>query len=546
MVKTSLGNTARRIWAILIILSLSSVFIPTFPSTVLAGVTTSKSFTMKTFTIEGAEGANLPAHIYIPTGEAPEGGFPAVVFIHSWGLNQWEYDAQMQKFAREGYVALCYTCRGWGLAGGRIETAGPLEMQDLTKVVDWLIENAPVNPEKIGSAGISYGGGQSLLALKFEPRIKTVVSMSGWTDLTESLAPNDSPKWLWSVVLIGSATLLGRESQEMTDWLVSYLTDKNVEDTKHDLEIRSPISYLDDINSNNPRPVFIVNGINDDLFTSRQIVNFYQEYRGPKKLMLANGIHATAELPGLISLPNDVWDETMDWFDYWLKGEENGIMDRPAVSVYQKWTNSQGTFDGWPIPETRDTVLYLADVNERRSLQEDKSRKQESVQLLNRIFTTSTSGVPIISPLLYSYLNLSVNGAPTSLMDISKGSVLFESERLDRDITVIGTPRVNVAVKPDKDQFQVNFLIYDVDKYGKSVLVAHSPYTEKNARPNKVHQVDLQMNVLSHQFKAGHKIRMVVSTSDAAYVLPVPEPFRLELLYGGNTSSRIELPVLVR
>ncbi|MFZ5597523.1 MAG: CocE/NonD family hydrolase [Bacillota bacterium] len=541
MVKAVLGNIAGRICSVIIMLGILAALIPALPGPALAAT---QPYTMKTVTIEGAEGANLPAHLYIPTGEAPEGGFPAIVFIHSWVLNQWEYDIQMQKFARAGYVAICYTCRGWYSAGGEIGTAGPLEMQDLNKVVDWLIANAPVNPEKLGATGISYGGGQSLLALKFEPRFKTVVSMSGWTDLCESLAPEDSPKWLWSGLLVGTAALFGDQSKEMTDWLLSYLTNNNVDDTKRDLMLRSPVSYLNDVNGNNPPPVFIINAINDDLFTSRQIVNFYQRYQGPKKLMLANGIHATAEATGLLGLPNSAWGQTLDWFNYWLKGDENGIMNSPAVSVYQKWTNSQGTFADWPIPETVNKVLYLAGSEKNRVLQENEPGKDNSVQLLNTVFTTSSSGIPMVSPLLYSYLNTPVNGASPSLIDQSKGSVMFESGRLDKNMTVIGTPRINVSVKPDKDQFQVNFMIYDVDKYGKSVLVAHSPYTLKNAGPGNVTRVNLQMNVLSHQFKAGHKIRLVVCTSDAAYVLPVPKPFRLDLLYGGNTSSSIELPVL--
>ncbi|MBC7343549.1 MAG: alpha/beta fold hydrolase [Clostridia bacterium] len=312
-------------------------------------------YTIREVIITGAQGVKLPANVWIPKGQGP---FPGIIFIHSWALNQFEYIAQMEKFARAGYVVLAYDCRGWGLAGGRIETAGPLEMQDLNRVVDWLIANTPVDPSRIGATGISYGGGQSLLALAFEPRVKTIVAMSGWTDLAESLAPNDSVKWLWATLLVGSAALLGRESTDLLRWFLSAFDYQKFEQTKEDFRLRSAATYINQINASG-KSAFIINGINDDLFTSRQIVNFYQALTIPKKLYLANGIHATAEAPGLLFLPSHVWSQAMDWFDYWLKGEENGIMKEKPVAIYQNWDLQVGRYDDWPIPGTEEKAYYL-------------------------------------------------------------------------------------------------------------------------------------------------------------------------------------------
>lgn len=50
-----------------------------------------------------------------------------------------------------------------------------------------MIKNTNADPDRIGSSGISYGGGISLLAAAFDSRIKSVVSMSCWIDLEQSL-----------------------------------------------------------------------------------------------------------------------------------------------------------------------------------------------------------------------------------------------------------------------------------------------------------------------------------------------------------------------
>lgn len=500
-------------------------------------------YTIKTFTLEGAEGARLPAHIYIPKGDPPEGGFPAIIFIHSWCLNQWEYDAQMIQFASQGYVTLCYNCRGWYFAGGKIGVAGPLEMQDLNRAFDWLIANAPVNPQKVGVCGISYGGGQSLLALKFEPRIRAVVSLSGWTDLNESLIPEDTAKWFWSLFLAGTANLLGTEDPVMWKWILNYLLDSNLDETRQALAARSPMTYIDDINQRpDLPPVFIMNGINDDLFTSRQIVRFYEKYRGPKKMTLANGVHGSGEMSGILFLPNPVWRDAHAWFDYWLKGVDNGITYQPPVSIYEKWAGTQGQFASWPVPGVQNTSLYLDEGN-KLSTTPPAGGSPGSRQLLNRFLSVASSGVPMFSAMLWSYLKVPQLGPVPASIDSSVSSTYFETDALPRDVVVIGTPYVVFRVKPNKSEYQLNFLIYDVDESGNATLVSHQPYTCRTAAPGQTCDVRLQMNVLSHQFKAGHKIRLLVSTSDLMYSLPVLRNFKVDVFFGPSSGARLELPV---
>jgi predicted acyl esterase len=54
--------------------------------------------------------------------------------------------------------------------------------------------------------------------------------------------------------------------------------------------------------------------------------------------------------------------EQRAFFDYWLKGIKNGIMDTPPVRAYIRAANGSGYyqyFDNWPAPQTKYTKLYL-------------------------------------------------------------------------------------------------------------------------------------------------------------------------------------------
>ncbi|MBN1191886.1 MAG: CocE/NonD family hydrolase [Dehalococcoidales bacterium] len=52
-------------------------------------------------------------------------------------------------------------------------------------------------------------------------------------------------------------------------------------------------------------------------------------------------------------------DEVLKWFDYWLKGIDNGIMDEPPVRFYTTGIEKWRTAKELPLPGTRWNKLYL-------------------------------------------------------------------------------------------------------------------------------------------------------------------------------------------
>jgi len=49
----------------------------------------------------------------------------------------------------------------------------------------------------------------------------------------------------------------------------------------------------------------------------------------------------------------------LKWFDYWLKGIDNGITKMPKVQYYTMGLNKWQSSDVWPLPETQYTKYYF-------------------------------------------------------------------------------------------------------------------------------------------------------------------------------------------
>ena len=47
------------------------------------------------------------------------------------------------------------------------------------------------------------------------------------------------------------------------------------------------------------------------------------------------------------------------WFDYWLKGIQNGVNKRPRVRVFVMGTNRWRTANTWPLPHTKYVKYYF-------------------------------------------------------------------------------------------------------------------------------------------------------------------------------------------
>ncbi len=483
-----------------------------------------------------SDGATLPGHVIYPSNIEPGKKLPFVLFVHSWLLNQLEYVAQEVQFAKQGFVTACYDCRGWYGGEGKSDFVGPQEMDDLSSIIDHVLEIAPVDPEKIGVAGVSYGGGTSLLSVAFEPRIKAAFSMSGWADFNDALMPNHSGKGLWDLLLALSGNLLADPTANDWRWINAYINKDPEGIAKADAAIRerSAITYIDKINQRRV-PIYIHDNINDDLFTSRPAVKFFEQLTVPKKLALLNGIHATGEMPGMLFMSSWIWDEAYKWFAQWLKGEPTGIMQEPAVHIYTKWNDSLAAFEDFPINDT-SLEFYL---DQEKLIPETPPAASRVFTIENGILSDTNSGTPIISPLLYSYANVPVK----ETWKIGGNSVSFVTEPFQEHLTIMGLPQAKVFLRPDAPVYQFDLFLYDLGPSGRGEMIAHIPYTEYSGQVGSVTPITLDFNLVSYRLEPNHRIKLVISTYDPSAQLLMTDRFSLDILAGGATTSSLTLPV---
>lgn len=158
-----------------------------------------------------SDGLKIYALLTIPESDAPEGGFPAIVFNHGYippdvYRTTERYIAYVDEIAKAGYVVFRIDYRGHDASEGEATGAygSPGYQIDVLNAVASIKQLPEVNPEKIGMWGHSMGGYLTLRTMVISNDVKVGVIWAGvvasYTDMlynwrrTGSFTPSPSSR----------------------------------------------------------------------------------------------------------------------------------------------------------------------------------------------------------------------------------------------------------------------------------------------------------------------------------------------------------------
>ncbi|MEV7986620.1 Xaa-Pro dipeptidyl-peptidase [Micromonospora sp. NPDC085948] len=270
-------------------------------------------------------------------------------------------------FVPRGYAFAAVDLAGTARSTGCEDVGGPAEVGSATAVIDWLNGRAraydaagrPVSAAwstgQVGMIGKSWDGsvanGVAATGVEGLATIVPISAISSWYDYMRyqgALVATDYPGYLHSAVS-------GRPEEACAQVLARLRADSADETGDYNAfwARRDYRPSADRVRAS----VFLAHGLNDLNVTTNQFGRWWQELAEqgvPRKLWL----HQTGHQD-----PFDVrraeWVAALHrWFDYWLQGLPNGVMDEPRVDLETApgtWTTQRD----WPAPGTRDVRVAL-------------------------------------------------------------------------------------------------------------------------------------------------------------------------------------------
>lgn len=236
--------------------------------------------------------------------------------------------------------------------------------------------------------------------------------------------------------------------------------------------------------------------------------------------------------------------DPLRWFGRWLKDEENGVEKDPAVTYYVLGANEWRTASAWPPAPTEARAFYLRGTGEL-STEAPAAAEPERGFAHDPKDPSPTRGG--------RNLNIAAGPFDQRAVEARKDALVWTTAPLERSVEVAGAVRAKLHAASSKKDMDVHVRLTDVDEDGRSLLVLdgarRASLREGFERPlplapGEAVALTVELGSIAYRFKAGHRIRVVVSGANAPRYAAFPEAVDGKIYAAPGRASAIELPVL--
>ncbi|GGV10900.1 ABC transporter ATP-binding protein [Actinomadura cremea] len=447
------------------------------------------------------------------------GKVPAVMLAHGFGGTKRDTAGEARALAEAGYAVLTWSARGFGESTGEIALNSPdYEVKDARQLVDWLASRPEVRLDgpgdpRLGMAGPSYGGAISLLTAAYDDRVDAIAPEITWHDLADALFPDASGegagngvyKKLWAGIFFANGadgTACGRFLPSLCTMFQDVAeTGRPTDEAIATLRRSSPAAVADRIDV----PALLVQGQADSLFPlSHADANARAIARNgaPVSVVWYRGGHdggpeETERLRGL----------AVDFFDTHLKSAQAEL---PGFTVTRSGGLDSSTGD--VVVEEATAPGYPGLGADPRSLA--LTGREQTIHRPAGGVPTGVSALPGLGS-LGGGLDLGAVGGG-ALTDPPGQSATFDTAPLDRPVHLTGAATVRIQVSGG-DDVPLFAKLYDVAPDGRATPA------RRIAAPLRVtdgEETTVTLPAMDHRFDGGHRLRLVVSTTDMGFATP--------------------------
>lgn len=466
------------------------------------------------------DGAKLAGNVFKPQGQGP---WPVIVSRTPY-LKDPRPDkadapaklaAQAKRYTDAGYVFVLQDVRGKGHSEG-FYAAFENDIEDGYDTIKW-IARQPWSNGKVGiTGGSALGITSNAAAMAAHPALKAAYVV---------VAPYDRLQNTYMGGVLKEKDTLGwLKEQGVEEALLNTVRGRVVDDVIWNRGAMSENRKYIRI------PIYNVGGWYD-IFNDGNVDNFtWLQNHGAKgargNQKLAMGPFGHGELSGDLSYPpQDMAAQEIRWFDYWLKGVDNGVMDEPPVSYFMMASARKGALSpknrvvasaNWP-PAYREVRYYL---NADKSL---TTRAPTAAASSTSYKFDPANPVPTVGG-----ANLTFERGPMDQRAIParQDYLRFQTPVLDKDVVIAGPVKVELTAATDGPDTDFVAKLVDVYPDGYEAVVLDAPIRARfrNGRmpgevapmiPGAPTELVIDLWDTAITFEKGHRIALHVSSSSS-------------------------------
>ena len=511
------------------------------------------------------DGVILRGDIFRPDAE---GKFPALLQRTPYRRSSWGFDIDFaQRAASQGYVVFLQDVRGRYTSDG---DWAPFvhESEDGYDTIEWLAAQ-PYSNGKVGMFGGSYVGATQMLAAISNPPhlagICPVVTASnyhdGWTyqggafeqwfdeSWTSGLAQdtllrkieqnpsspedvNALPLTTYPILKLDPPTRTDTSSTAIAPYFLDWLAHPNYDDywkrvsiEDHFADIHVPALHI---------------AAWYDIFLGGSLRNYIgikskggsEEARKNQRLIVIIGGHAGGGRKiGVVDFGPEAEkfsenEVMLRWYDFLFKGVQNEFATGKPVKIFVMGSNQWREEDDWPLGRAKTTKYFLHSQGSANSVLGNGSLNTSAPakEPADTFTYDPAKPVPTVGgPLCCDANHLAAGPRDQQSVEQRTDVLVYSTPPMERDLEITGPVRLEFFASSSAVDTDFTAKLVDVYPDGTAINltegILRAKYRDSQVSPTplvpgKVYPLAIDLWATSNVFKAGHRIRLEVSSSN--------------------------------
>lgn len=506
-------------------------------------------------------------------------------------------DKWLGRMLRHGYAVVVVERPGTGASFGKLDASFVAGVRETDEIINWIAAQKWCDGN-VGMYGDSWQAQVQLSAAATgNPHLKAIMPVSTWLEQYSAVAYPGGVKnkafvefFTWAMTFLNSNVITpvdrdtggallaqaraARANRTVAQAVEAAINAHPFRDGAGSAGARSPWSndfmayaFLGRINAANV-PMFLSVGWYD--IVTRDMFLLYANLTVPKRLVVRPLDHSEITKN---AFDLDLGAEAQRWFDYWLKGIKNGVMDGPPIHYYLMGADpahAWQTADTWPFKTEKMRRYYFAAGAGDRTIsandgalrtQPPAANEAQEIYAVNYTTTTGKKSRWTAVNWARDYPDMRSNDAK---------ALTFTTTPLTSVMQVVGHPIVHLWLRSDAPDLDAFAYLEEVDAGGRSTYITegnlrashralsaapfenlglpyHSYFQRDRMalRAGEPAQLIFDLLPTAHAFAPGRRIRLTVAFGDADnFDTPVIDPAPTAyVLRDGAHASYVDLPV---
>jgi putative CocE/NonD family hydrolase len=219
----------------------------------------------------------------------------------------------------------------------------------------------------------------------------------------------------------------------------------------------------------------------------------------------------------------DLFDRYRKWFDYWLKGEKNDILDEPLVKVFNMGPNHWFDANTYPLPGTVFKKLYFTSGKGANTSQGD-GRLLFHTESSESSYDTYTYDPGDPSPCFFTYLKKRATEAYMELAATRMDMLVYQTGPLEKPVTIAGPVSVKLYASSSAMDTDWCVLLCGINEkdgiypIGQTWGVIRARFRNSMKAPgflekDKIYEYTIDLSHTGITFSPGERIRVEISSA---------------------------------